>query len=55
MARRLTTSFMQNKQIHAQCMDEHLNLILQHAVERRTVKTEGAGAAEGCVCRYVRV
>lgn len=46
---------MQNKQIHAQCMDEHLNLILQHAVERRTVKTEGAGAAEGCVCRYVRV
>ena len=37
--------------LNTQCMDEHLNLILQHAVERRTVKTtEGAGGEEGCVC-----
>lgn len=37
--------------LNTQCMDEHLNLILQHAVERRTVKTtEGAAGAEGCVC-----
>ena len=37
--------------LNTQCMDEHLNLILQHAVERRTVKTtEDAAGAEGCVC-----